>query len=159
MDTAVIPADGVVTGVASVLGRGVHIASQDFSVAGGSEGEMHLTKIAATMHSALQNGTPFVFINDSGGARVQEGIDSLSGCGRVFFQNVALSGVCPQISVIAGPCAGAAAYSPALTDFIIQTAASRMFITGPEVIKQVTGEDVTRRRNSAVPRPTWCAPG
>ena len=95
------------------------------------------------MRSALDNGTPFVFFNDSGGARVQEGIDSLSGYGKVFFQNVALSGAVPQISIIAGPCAGGAAYSPALTDFIIQTAASRMFITGPDVIKQITGEEVT----------------
>jgi len=143
MDTAVMPADGVVTGAASVLGRPVRIASQDFSVAGGSAGEMHSAKVAATLHSALENGTPFICINDSGGARVQEGIDSLSGYGKVFFQHVALSGVVPQISIIAGPCAGGAAYSPALTDFIIQTRAARMFITGPDVIKQVTGEDVT----------------
>ena len=143
MDKAFMPADGVVTGAASVLGRPVRIASQDFSVAGGSAGEMHSVKVADTLHSALENGTPFIFINDSGGARVQEGIDSLSGYGKVFFQNVALSGVVPQISIIAGPCAGGAAYSPALTDFIIQTKASRMFITGPDVIKQVTGEEVT----------------
>ncbi len=143
MDEAVMPADGVITGAASVLGRPVHLASQDFSVAGGSAGEMHSIKVAHCLHSALENGTPFVFINDSGGARVQEGIDSLSGYGKVFFQNVALSGVVPQISIIAGPCAGGAAYSPALTDFIIQTRASRMFITGPDVIKSVTGEDVT----------------
>jgi methylmalonyl-CoA carboxyltransferase 12S subunit len=143
MDTAVMPADGVVTGAASVLGRPVRIASQDFSVAGGSAGEMHSVKVAAVMRSALYNGTPFVFFNDSGGARIQEGIDSLSGYGKVFFQNVALSGVVPQISVIAGPCAGGAAYSPALTDFVIQTRASRMFITGPQVIKQVTGEEVS----------------
>ena len=143
MDTAVMPADGVITGAAAVLGRPVHLASQDFSVAGGSAGEMHSTKVATALHSALENGTPFIFINDSGGARVQEGIDSLSGYGKVFFENVALSGVVPQISIIAGPCAGGAAYSPALTDFIIQTRASRMFITGPDVIKQVTGEDVS----------------
>ncbi|WP_409484572.1 acyl-CoA carboxylase subunit beta [Arsenicicoccus dermatophilus] len=143
MDKAVMPADGVVTGTATVFGRPVHVASQDFSVAGGSAGEMHSTKVAKTLHSALENGTPFVFINDSGGARVQEGIDSLSGYGKVFFQNVALSGVVPQISIIAGPCAGGAAYSPALTDFIIQTKGSRMFITGPDVIKSVTGEQVT----------------
>ena len=143
MDQAVMPADGVVTGAATVLGRPVHLASQDFSVAGGSAGEMHSTKVARALHSALENGTPFVFINDSGGARVQEGIDSLSGYGKVFFQNVALSGVVPQVSIIAGPCAGGAAYSPALTDFIIQTRAARMFITGPDVIKSVTGEEVT----------------
>ena len=143
MDKAVMPADGVVTGAASVLGRPVHVASQDFSVAGGSAGELHSIKVAHVMQSALANGTPFVFINDSGGARVQEGIDSLSGYGKVFYQNVALSGAVPQISIIAGPCAGGAAYSPALTDFVIQTRASRMFITGPDVIKQVTGEEVT----------------
>ena len=95
------------------------------------------------MQASLKTGTPFVFINDSGGARVQEGIDSLSGYGKVFFNNVMLSGVVPQISIIAGPCAGGAAYSPALTDFIIQTRAARMFITGPSVIQQVTGEVVT----------------
>ena len=143
MDTAVMPADGVVTGAAAVLGRPVHLASQDFSVAGGSAGEMHSVKVAKVMRSALYNGTPFVCINDSGGARVQEGIDSLSGYGKVFYANVALSGVVPQISIIAGPCAGGAVYSPALTDFVIQTRASRMFITGPDVIKQVTGEDVS----------------
>ena len=143
MDTADMPADGVVTGAASVYGRPIHLASQDFSVAGGSAGEMHSIKVANALHAALENGTPFVFINDSGGARVQEGIDSLSGYGKVFFQNVALSGAVPQVSIIAGPCAGGAAYSPALTDFIIQTKASRMFITGPDVIKQVTGEQVT----------------
>jgi methylmalonyl-CoA carboxyltransferase large subunit len=104
---------------------------------------MHSVKVAKAMRSALYNGTPFVFFNDSGGARVQEGIDSLSGYGKVFYQNVALSGVVPQISIVAGPCAGGAAYSPALTDFIIQTTASRMFITGPDVIKQVTGEEVS----------------
>ncbi|MBW3086577.1 Methylmalonyl-CoA carboxyltransferase 12S subunit [Austwickia sp. TVS 96-490-7B] len=143
MDKAVMPADGVVTGTGNVLGRPVHFASQDFSVAGGSAGEMHSVKVANSLHAALENGTPFIFINDSGGARVQEGIDSLSGYGKVFFQNVALSGVVPQISIIAGPCAGGAVYSPALTDFIIQTQKSRMFITGPDVIKQVTGEQVT----------------
>ncbi|WP_040155821.1 acyl-CoA carboxylase subunit beta [Mobilicoccus massiliensis] len=143
MDKAVMPADGVVTGTGTVFGRPVHLASQDFSVAGGSAGEMHSTKVANALHSALQAGTPFVFINDSGGARVQEGIDSLSGYGKVFYQNVNLSGVVPQISIIAGPCAGGAVYSPALTDFIIQTDKSRMFITGPDVIKQVTGEQVT----------------
>lgn len=143
MDKAVMPADGVVTGTGTVFGRQIHLASQDFSVAGGSAGEMHSGKVAAAMHMSLVNGTPFIFINDSGGARVQEGIDSLSGYGKVFFQNVNLSGVVPQVSIVAGPCAGGAVYSPALTDFIIQTRAARMFITGPDVIKQVTGEDVS----------------
>lgn len=138
-----LPADGVVTGAASVHGRLVHLASQDFTVAGGSAGEMHSIKVADIMKESLRTGSPFVFINDSGGARVQEGIGSLSGYGRVFHANVLLSGAVPQISLICGPCAGGAAYSPALTDFIIQTRQAQMFITGPQVIKQVTGEDVT----------------
>lgn len=146
MDTAEMPADGVVTGAATVLGRPVHLASQDFTVMGGSAGETHSIKVVQMMQGALENGTPFVFINDSGGARVQEGIDSLSGYGQVFYANVLLSGVVPQISIIAGPCAGGAAYSPALTDFVIQTRKAHMFITGPSVIKQVTGEEVTSDR-------------
>ena len=100
-------------------------------------------KVADVMELSLHTGSPFVFINDSGGARVQEGIDSLSGYGRVFFTNVELSGAVPQISLICGPCAGGAAYSPALTDFIIMTRKAQMFITGPQVIKQVTGEQIT----------------
>src|SRR5512140_3836492 len=138
-----MPADGVVTGCATVDGRIVHLASQDFTVAGGAAGEVHCDKIVEMMHASLKTGSPFIFINDSGGARVQEGIDSLSGYGRVFYNNVVLSGTVPQISLICGPCAGGAAYSPALTDFIIQTRLAQMFITGPSVIKQVTGEDVT----------------
>jgi methylmalonyl-CoA carboxyltransferase large subunit len=137
------PADGVVTGSARVDDRTVHLASQDFTVFGGSAGEVHCDKIVEAMEGSLKTGTPFVFINDSGGARVQEGIDSLAGYGRVFYQNTCLSGVVPQISLICGPCAGGAAYSPALTDFIIQTRHAQMFITGPAVIRQVTGEDVT----------------
>ena len=143
LDQADLPADGVVTGEGAVLGRPVHVASQDFTVAGGSAGEIHSNKVAATLRASLATGTPFVFINDSGGARVQEGIGSLAGYGRVFYNNVLLSGVVPQISIIAGPCAGGAAYSPALTDFIIQTRQAHMFITGPNVIAQVTGEQVT----------------
>jgi methylmalonyl-CoA carboxyltransferase large subunit len=138
-----IPADGVVTGAAAVDGRLIHLASQDFTVLGGSAGEIHSHKVADVMELSLKSGSPFVFINDSGGARVQEGIDSLSGYGRVFYTNVMLSGAVPQISVICGPCAGGAAYSPALTDFIIQTRRAQMFITGPQVIKQVTGEQIT----------------
>lgn len=138
-----IPADGVVTGQGTVLGRLVHVASQDFTVQGGTVGELHATKIAEAATTALKTGSPFVFINDSGGARVQEGVDALNGCGMLFYNNVLLSGVVPQISIIAGPCAGAAAYSPALTDFIIQTRQAQVFITGPKVIKQVTGEEVT----------------
>jgi methylmalonyl-CoA carboxyltransferase large subunit len=137
------PADGVVTGAASIGGRLVHLASQDFTVSGGSAGEVHSIKVAEIMQQSLKTGSPFVFINDSGGARVQEGIDSLSGYGKVFYTNVMLSGAVPQISLICGPCAGGAAYSPALTDFIIQTRQAQMFITGPQVIKGVTGESVT----------------
>lgn len=143
LDKAELPADGVVTGEGAVLGRPVHVASQDFTVAGGSAGEVHSNKVAAALRASLNTGTPFVFINDSGGARVQEGIGSLAGYGRVFYSNVLLSGVVPQISIIAGPCAGGAAYSPALTDFVIQTKQAHMFITGPNVIAQVTGEQVT----------------
>jgi methylmalonyl-CoA carboxyltransferase 12S subunit len=138
-----MPADGVVTGAASVAGRLIHLASQDFTVSGGSAGEIHSTKVAEIMQQSLKTGSPFVFINDSGGARVQEGIDSLAGYGKVFHSNVMLSGAVPQVSLICGPCAGGAAYSPALTDFIIQTRNAQMFITGPQVIKQVTGETVT----------------
>ncbi|MGD0801063.1 MAG: acyl-CoA carboxylase subunit beta [Terracidiphilus sp.] len=138
-----MPADGVVTGCANVDGRQVHLASQDFTVGGGSAGEAHNDKCVDMMKLALKTGSPFVFINDSGGARVQEGIDSLAGYARVFYNNVLLSGVVPQISLICGPCAGGAVYSPALTDFIIQTRQARMFITGPLVIKQVTGEVVS----------------
>jgi methylmalonyl-CoA carboxyltransferase large subunit len=137
------PADGVVTGAASVGGRLVHLASQDFTVSGGAAGEVHSIKVAEIMQQSLKTGSPFVFLNDSGGARVQEGIDSLSGYGKVFYTNVELSGAVPQIALICGPCAGGAAYSPALTDFIIQTRKAQMFITGPQVIKGVTGENVT----------------
>jgi methylmalonyl-CoA carboxyltransferase 12S subunit len=138
-----LPADGVVTGCATIDGRLVHLASQDFTVAGGAAGETHSNKVAEMMGMSLKTGSPFVFINDSGGARVQEGIDSLAGYASVFYNNVMLSGTVPQISLICGPCAGGAAYSPALTDFIIQTRQGRMFITGPQVIKQVTGEAVS----------------
>ncbi|MBI1205800.1 MAG: acyl-CoA carboxylase subunit beta [Azospirillum sp.] len=138
-----LAADGVITGCAKVDGRTVHLASQDFTVSGGAAGELHSIKVAEMLKLSLKTGSPFVFINDSGGARVQEGIDSLSGYGKVFYHNVMLSGSVPQISLICGPCAGGAAYSPALTDFIIQTRQAQMFITGPQVIKQVTGEVVS----------------
>src|SRR5512140_2638792 len=141
-----LPADGVVTGAAAVDGRLVHLASQDFTVVGGTAGEVHSRKVAEVMELALKSGSPFIFVNDSGGARVQEGIDSLSGYGKVFYTNVMLSGAVPQISLICGPCAGGAAYSPALTDFIIQTRQAQMFITGPQVIKGVTGEVVTQEQ-------------
>lgn len=142
-ENGTLAADGVVTGCASIGGRLVHLASQDFTVAGGSAGAVHCDKIVDMMRASLKTGSPFIFINDSGGARVQEGIDSLAGYGRIFYHNTLLSGVVPQISLICGPCAGGAAYSPAMTDFIIQTKQARMFITGPAVIKQVTGEVVT----------------
>ncbi len=138
-----VPADGVVTGCAAVDGRTVHLASQDFTVLGGAAGEVHCAKIADMMQLSLKTGSPFIFINDSGGARVQEGVDSLAGYARIFYNNVMLSGAVPQIAIICGPCAGGAAYSPALTDFIIQTRHSQIFITGPQVIKQVTGEVVS----------------
>jgi len=143
MEDKDLPADGVVTGCAKIDGRIVHLASQDFTVMGGATGEVHNDKCVDAMKSSLKTGTPFVFINDSGGARIQEGIDALAGYGRVFYNNVMLSGTVPQISLICGPCAGGAVYSPALTDFIIQTKHAQMFITGPSVIKQVTGEVVT----------------
>src|SRR5450631_3390711 len=138
-----LPADGVVTGCATIDGRLVHLACQDFTVAGGAAGEVHCAKITDMMKLSMKTGSPFIFVNDSGGARVQEGIDSLSGYASVFYNNVMLSGTVPQISIICGPCAGGAAYSPALTDFIIQTRQAQMFITGPQVIKGVTGEIVT----------------
>ncbi len=138
-----IPADGVVTVCATIDGRLIHLASQDFTVAGGAAGEVHCAKIVEMMKLSLKTGSPFIFVNDSGGARVQEGIDSLAGYASVFYNNVMLSGIVPQISIICGPCAGGAAYSPALTDFIIQTKRAHIFITGPQVIKQVTGETVT----------------
>src|SRR5579863_7536517 len=146
MEGKTLPADGVITGAASIGGRLVHLASQDFTVSGGSAGEVHSIKVAEIMMQSLKTGSPFVFLNDSGGARVQEGIDSLSGYGKVFHTNVMLSGAVPQISLILGPCAGGAAYSPALTDFIIQARGAQMFITGPNVIKQVTGETVTQEQ-------------
>jgi propionyl-CoA carboxylase beta chain len=140
----VLPSDGVVTGTGHVNGRPVAAYSQDFTVAGGSLGNIHAKKICDTMEYAVHAGMPVVGFNDSGGARIQEGVESLSGYGKVFFKNVYCSGVVPQIAVVAGPCAGGAAYSPALTDFIIMVnKAANMFICGPEVIKAATGESVT----------------
>jgi hypothetical protein len=122
----------------------VYLASQDFTVAGGAAGEVHSDKIVEMMKASLKTGSPFVFINDSGGARIQEGIDSLAAYGRVFFHNTLLSGVVPQISLICGPCAGGAAYSPALTDFIIQTKARRGCSSpARQVIQRVTGEEIS----------------
>ncbi len=138
-----LPGDGVVTGSGTIDGRVVNLASQDFTVGGGALGEVHGDKIVQAMQVSLKTGSPFIFINDSGGARIQEGIDSLSAYGKVFYHNTLLSGVVPQISLICGPCAGGAAYSPAMTDFVIQTRRAQMFITGPSVIKQVTRESIS----------------
>lgn len=136
--------DGVVTGYGTIDGRPVYVASQDFTIIGGSLGEMHAKKITKVMDLAMKTGAPFISINDSGGARIEEGLDSLSGYGDIFYRNTLASGVIPQISVIMGPCAGGAVYSPAITDFIFMVDnTSQMFITGPQVIKAVTGEDVT----------------
>jgi len=138
------PGEGVVCGHGIIDGRPVYVASQDFTVGGGSVGEMTGRKISEAMDAALKTGDPLVMIYDSGGARIQEGVDSLQGYGHIFYRNVLLSGVVPQISIIAGPCAGGAAYSPALTDFIIQVRhQGQLYITGPLVIKQVTGEEIT----------------
>ncbi len=139
-----ISGDGVVTGYGTVDGRLVYVSSQDFTVIGGSLGEMHAKKITKVMDMAMKMGAPFISINDSGGARIEEGIDALSGFGDIFYRNTLASGVIPQISVIMGPCAGGAVYSPAITDFVFMVEkTSQMFITGPSVIKAVTGEDVT----------------
>ena len=144
MATKQVPADGVVTGYGQINGRLAYAFAQDFTVIGGSLGEMHAKKICKLQDLALKMGAPVIGINDSGGARIQEGIDSLFGYGEIFFRNTNASGVIPQISVIAGPCAGGAVYSPALTDFVfMEKGSARMFITGPEVIKAVTGEDVS----------------
>ena len=144
MEKVEIPSDGVVTGHGFVNGRHVFAFSQDFTSRAGSLGEMHAKKICKVMDLALKAGAPFVGINDSGGARIQEGIDALSGYGDIFFRNSACSGVIPQISAIMGPTAGGAVYSPAMTDFVFMVkGSSYMFITGPEVIKSVTGEEIT----------------
>jgi propionyl-CoA carboxylase beta chain len=136
--------DGVVTGYGTVHGRLVYVISEDFTVLGGSLSKKFAEKIAMTQSLALKNGAPMINIKDSGGARIQEGIDSLAGYGMVFMGNVRASGVIPQISVIMGPCAGGAVYSPALTDFVFMVDnRSYMFLTGPDVIKEVTHEDVT----------------
>jgi len=141
MEKKQLPYDGVVCGTGYVNGRPVAAFSQDFTVGGGALGRIHAKKICDLMEYAHESGIPVVGVNDSGGARIQEGVDSLSGYGQVFFKNVYLSGVVPQIAVIAGPCAGGAAYSPALTDFIIMTQDNaNMFICGPDVIKAATGE-------------------
>lgn len=138
------PGEGVVTGYGTVDGRLVYVYAQDFTVIGGSLGEMHAKKICKVMDMAMKMGAPIIGMNDSGGARIQEGINALAGFGDIFYRNTMSSGVIPQISVIMGPCAGGAVYSPAITDFVFMVEnTSQMFITGPQVIKSVTGEDVT----------------
>ncbi|MET3696247.1 propionyl-CoA carboxylase beta chain [Bacillus oleivorans] len=138
------PGDGVVTGYGKIHGRPVYLFSQDFTVFGGALGEMHAKKIANVMDLAAKNGTPFIGLNDSGGARIQEGVVSLDGYGQIFYRNAIYSGVIPQISVIMGPCAGGAVYSPAITDFVFMVdETSQMFITGPKVIETVTGEKIS----------------
>jgi propionyl-CoA carboxylase beta chain len=143
MDKKIVPGEGVVTGHGKINGRGVYVYAQDFTVFGGSLSYTHAMKICKVMDLAYRNGMPLVGINDSGGARIQEGVESLGGYGEIFYRNVRASGVIPQISVIMGPCAGGAVYSPAVTDFIFMTEkTSYMFITGPKVIKQVTSEEI-----------------
>lgn len=141
------PSDGVVTGYGTVDGRLVFAYAQDFTVLGGSLGEYHAEKIVKVQNMALKMGAPIVGLNDSGGARIQEGVNALSGFGKIFYNNTISSGVIPQISVIMGPCAGGAVYSPAITDFVFMVdKTSQMFITGPQVIKTVTGEDISAEK-------------
>ena len=144
MEKKQILGDGVITGYGKIAGRDVYVFSQDFTVFGGSLGEMFAQKITKVMDLAMKNGAPVIGLNDSGGARIQEGVVSLGGYAEIFFRNVMASGVVPQISAVMGPCAGGAVYSPAMTDFTIMVkGTSHMFITGPEVIKTVTGEEVS----------------
>ncbi|MEE8621087.1 MAG: carboxyl transferase domain-containing protein, partial [Syntrophobacteria bacterium] len=144
LDKLEIPADGVITGYGKVNGRPVCAFSQDFTARAGTLGEMHSKKICKILDLSMKSGIPVVGFNDSGGARIQEGVDSLSGYGQIFYRNAIASGVVPQISAIMGPCAGGAVYSPAMTDFVFMVKdTSHMFITGPDVIKTVLGEVIT----------------
>ena len=144
MEKVDAPGEGVITGYGKVHGKLVYAYAQDFTVVGGSLGEMHAKKIVKVQELSLKMGAPIVGLNDSGGARIQEAVDALSGYGQIFYNNTIASGVVPQISAIMGPCAGGAVYSPALTDFIFMVdKTSQMFITGPEVVKSVTGEEVS----------------
>ncbi|MEM8791896.1 MAG: acyl-CoA carboxylase subunit beta [Pseudomonadota bacterium] len=144
MEQTHVPGDGVVTGWGTINGRQSYVFSQDFTVFGGSLSETHAEKICKVMDMAMKNGAPLIGLNDSGGARIQEGVASLAGYAEVFQRNVLASGVIPQISVIMGPCAGGAVYSPAMTDFILMVRdSSYMFVTGPDVVKTVTNEQVT----------------
>jgi propionyl-CoA carboxylase beta chain len=144
MDKLEAPGEGVVTGYGKINGRLVYVFAQDFTVFGGALGEMHAVKVARIMDLAAKNGAPIIGLNDSGGARIQEGVVSLDGYGHIFYRNSIYSGVVPQISVILGPCAGGAVYSPAITDFVFMVEkTSQMFITGPKVIETVTGEKIS----------------
>jgi methylmalonyl-CoA decarboxylase subunit alpha len=144
LDKKPAPYDGVITGFGTIGGRKVAIYSQDFTIIGGTLGKMHGEKIASTIQSAIEMGCPVIGINDSGGARIQEGVHALAGYGSIFYHNTKASGYVPQISIIAGPCAGGAVYSPGLTDFIfVVDEISNMFVTGPAVVKQVLFQDVT----------------
>lgn len=144
LDKEIYPGDGVVTGYGTIHGRMVYVYSQDFTVFGGSLSETHAAKICRIMEMAMQNGAPVIGLNDSGGARIQEGVVSLGGYADIFYRNTLASGVVPQISAIMGPCAGGAVYSPAITDFIMMVEnTSYMFVTGPNVVKTVTHEEVT----------------
>ncbi|MFP4212127.1 MAG: acyl-CoA carboxylase subunit beta, partial [Alkalispirochaeta sp.] len=139
-----LPGDGVVTGSGLIDGRQVFVSSQDFTVLGGSLGEQHAARIAEAQNLSIRTRTPFIQINDSGGARIQEGVLSLDGYAKIFRANTDASGVVPQISVILGPCAGGAVYSPGITDFIFMVdQVSNMYITGPDVIRAVTGEEIS----------------
>ena len=147
MDKQVVPGDGVVTGYGRINGRPVYVFSQDFTVFGGSMSETNAAKICKVMDLALKNGVPFIGLNDGGGARIQEGVVSLGGYADIFLRNTISSGVIPQISAIMGPCAGGSVYSPAITDFVFMVEnSSYMFITGPDVIKTVTHEDVSKEK-------------
>jgi acetyl-CoA carboxylase carboxyltransferase component len=144
MDKVDSPGDGVVTGYGTVENKLVYVFAQDFTVRGGTLGEMHAQKICKVMDMASRMGAPLIGMNDSGGARIQEGVDALKGFGEIFFRNTRSSGVIPQLSIILGPCAGGAVYSPAITDFVFMVkGTSNMFITGPQVIKEVTGEEIS----------------
>ncbi|MEN9443669.1 MAG: hypothetical protein RIS47_559, partial [Bacteroidota bacterium] len=144
LDKTKFLSDGVVTGHGTIDGRVVYVFAQDFTVFGGSLSEAYARKICKVMDQALKVGAPIIGINDSGGARIQEGVNALAGYTEIFQRNISASGVVPQISAIFGPCAGGAVYSPALTDFIIMSdKSSYMFVTGPKVTKTVTGEDIS----------------
>src|SRR5450432_2877548 len=144
MEKEKYPGDGVITGYGTINGRLVYVFSQDFTVFGGSLSETHAEKICKIMDLAMKNGAPVIGLNDSGGARIQEGVVSLGAYADIFLRNTLASGVVPQISAIMGPCAGGAVYSPAITDFIFMVEeTSYMFVTGPNVVKAVTHEDVT----------------